>query len=139
MDCNESILMTKYIMGIGHNALTMICSLIKTSTLWQNKVGPGLIIIKKSTQREYTSSAKAAHFPHTSQIPDLVSQHGESDYPKILIICSLYHCTTILNISAKSAHNLLGNGQINDWAISMVIWIAQTFHHLFLLSCWTPP
>ena len=47
-------------------------------------------------------------------IPDLKSQHGD---PNNLINCSLYHCRAILKISSKSAHNLLSNYRISDWAV----------------------
>ena len=37
-----------------------------------------------------TSLAKAAHYPHIAQIPDLESQHSDPDHPKNVINCSLY-------------------------------------------------
>ena len=38
-----------------------------------------------------------------------------------LINYSFYRCRAILKLSSKSVHNLLSNGQIFDWAVSMVI------------------
>ena len=70
-----------------------------------------------------TFLAKAAYYLHNAWIPDLESQHGDPGHPQNLINCSLYHCRAFLKISSKSAHNMLSNGQISDWAVSMVIWI----------------
>ena len=42
----------------------------------------------------------------------------------------LYYCSAILRISSTSNDNLLTNGQISDWAVSIVI--APKFNHLFL-------
>ena len=67
--------------------------------------------------------AKAAHYPHVTRIPDLENQHDEPDQPKHLTNCSLYHCRAILEVSSKSAHSLLNNGQISNGTINMVIWI----------------
>ena len=50
----------------------------------------------KSTQRK---SAKAAHYPHIAQIPDLESWHGDPYRHKNLINCSSYHWRAILKIS----------------------------------------
>ena len=44
--------------------------------------------------------------------------------------CSLCHCRAILTISSKSAYMQLSNGQISDWAISVVIWIATKIYSL---------
>ena len=43
-------------------------------------------IYYKSTQRAHTSLARAAHYPHIAQIPNLESQHGDPDHPKNLIV-----------------------------------------------------
>ena len=66
---------------------------------------------------------EAVNYPHTAWIHDLASQHGDPDHPKNLINCSLYDCRAILKISSKSAYSLLSNGQIYDWAVSMMIQI----------------
>ena len=72
-------------------------------------------IYNKSTQTAHTSLAKAADYPLIAQVPDLGSQHGDPNHPKNLLNCSWYHCTVILKLSYKFAHNLLINGQISDW------------------------
>ena len=48
-------------------------------------------IINKSTQRAQIS-AKAAHYPHISQIHDSESEHGDPDHSQNLINCSLHQC-----------------------------------------------
>ena len=40
----------------------------------------------KSTKGAQASLAKAAHYPHIAQIPDLESQHGNLDEPKNVIV-----------------------------------------------------
>ena len=69
-------------------------------------------------------SDKAAINLHIAQIHVLESQHGDPNHPQNVINCPLYHCRAILKFSFKSVHNLLRNGKISDWAVSMVIWIA---------------
>ena len=75
----------------------------------------------KSTQRVQISD-KAA------QIRDLESQYP--DHSKNLINCSLYCCRAILTIASKCNHNLLSNGRISNWAVSMMIWIATKIKSL---------
>ena len=79
------------------------------------------IIENSSTPGAQTSLVKEAHYPHIAQSLNLESQHGDPDQPKIIINCPLYNCRAILNISSKSAHNLLSNGQISVWAVSLEI------------------
>ena len=50
-----------------------------------------------------------------------------------------YHSRGILTISSKPAHNLLSNGWISDWTVSMVNQIIIKSIHLFLLPPLTPP
>ena len=88
--------------------------------------------------RAQTFLAKTAHNPHIAKIPDLESQHGDSDQLKNLISCSLYHCRVFLKISSKCAHNLLSNGWISNWTVSMVIRIATKNLITFFLLPWTP-
>ena len=83
----------------------------------------------KSTQRAQIF-VKAAHYPDIAWINDLESQHGDPDHPKNLIKYSLYHCRRVLKILRKSTHNLLSNGRISDWTISMVIQFAIKFNHV---------
>ena len=84
----------------------------------------------KSTQRAQTSLAEAGHYPHIVWIPDLNSQHGDPDHPQSLLNCFIYHCSAILKISSKSAHNLLSNGPICDWTVRMVIRITTKIESL---------
>ena len=56
----------------------------------------------KSTWRAQTSLAKAAHYPHIGQIPDLESQHGSPDHDRNLITCSFYHLGPFRRISLQS-------------------------------------
>ena len=64
------------------------------------------------TQRLQTSLAKvkAVHYLHIARTPYLESEHGDSDRPKNVIGCSLYHCIAVMKISSKSALRLLSNG-----------------------------
>ena len=55
------------------------------------------------------------------RIHDLESQLGDPDHPQNLINCSPYHCRAIPKISSKSTNNLLSNGQISHWTLSIVI------------------
>ena len=53
---------------------------------------------------------------------------------KLLIDFSLYHCRAILKFSSKSAYNLLYNGWISNWTISMVIQITTRMKSLVPFS-----
>ena len=89
--------------------------------------------VNKSTQREQTSLAEAAHYPPPlpprpwiALIPNLESQRGDTDYApppppkKKKINCSLHHGRAIVEIGSKCIHNLLSNGGVSDWAVSIV-------------------
>ena len=86
----------------------------------------------KNTQRAQTSFAKSAHYPHTAQIRDLESKHGDPDRPINLIKCFLCHCRAVLLVSSKSNHNLLSKGQTADWTVNMVIWITKKIESIYL-------
>ena len=75
---------------------------------------------------------------HIAQIRDLKSQYGDPRHPKNAI-SYIYHCRAIQKFSSKFAHNLLSNGQISTWAVSMVIQITPKINHLFLLPPQTLP
>ena len=79
--------------------------------------------------RERRSPIKAAHFPQMAQNSNLECQDSNPDYPPNLINCSLYHCRAYPENVSK-IQNLVSNGWIFNWAISMVIQIVTKISSL---------
>ena len=75
-----------------------------------------------------SSTAKTVHYPHIALIPNLESRHDDLDHTTNSNICSLYNSGAILNISSKSAHIVLSNGRISEWAVIMV---TQIDHNVY--------
>ena len=82
------------------------------------------ITYKKEEQSERADLGQGSSLPHIARIPNMETQHGDPDHTKNSINCSLYLCWAILKFSSKCTYNFFSNGQISDWTVSMVIWIA---------------
>ena len=61
---------------------------------------------QEQKERERADLRQGSSLAHIARIHNLASKHGDSDYTKYLINCSLYYCRAILKISPKSSHNV---------------------------------
>ena len=87
-----------------------------------------MVYVDIIVQQEHSESTdlfgQGSSLPPTLTGRDLESLHSDSNHINNLINCSFYHCRAILKISSKSTRNLLSNGRISDWTISIVNRIA---------------